>query len=544
MTITKRLMKTGQWNVKLVPDAPHSAFSQVAELDHIVVTACRLTGPIEGYSDANILAASIFTGVVTGKPSPYEFKGHDLSWWLGTPKGYGDLLVTAQSRTAGTLSQWIGDLLPTSLTTGTVSNTGLSTLTNTYQYVTRREAIDAVCRTVGQAEWRVNPDFTFDAADPATLFVSTPEVIVTRQAEGYEGALQGLEGTLVAVSSDVEDYITAAVVVSKGEAGAATVGTVTGSTSYYDGRNNTVVLERLIDAPTELAANVTVIGDAMVAKYNQLRRNLRLNSRTYTVSRFVEPGDYVYAWDQLGDLTDSANQVTYRGERITPLILRVHALTFPIEEGMGVYARRSTGSGYTYTDLTDFVEWETADVTWEVGADRRPLFAGPSSANANEGSVAYLGANPAVAARASARTVPGVRCRHTTGVNVTTGTNTYLAWDSDDYDTDVFHDNATNNSRITIPSNLAGTYAVGFSTLIAAGTQTFSCWIEVNRAATRFAWTQTPNDATNGVLLQGSDFLALDAGDYIEVRAFQNSGGTLAVNGNTSCSFWLYRVGD
>lgn len=138
---------------------------------------------------------------------------------------------------------------------------------------------------------------------------------------------------------------------------------------------------------------------------------------------------------------------------------------------------------------------------------------------------------------------PGVRARASAATSVAHNTNTYLPFDTEDYDTDAFHSTSTNNSRLTVPAGLAGTYVVGFSVLFAAGTQTTSAWIEVNRAATRFAWQQTPNDATNGTLLQGSDFLGLNAGDYIEARVFQNSGGAINVNGNTSCSFWMFRVG-
>jgi hypothetical protein len=68
---------------------------------------------------------------------------------------------------------------------------------------------------------------------------------------------------------------------------------------------------------------------------------------------------------------------------------------------MGVYARRSTGVGTaTYTDLTDYVVWEDGDVSWEVGAARRPLV-GTGSTSASEGTVAYLGVNPQISARST-----------------------------------------------------------------------------------------------------------------------------------------------
>lgn len=405
--ITRRLMKPGTFSLKLVESAPYRIYSAVALADHIVFTHVKLD-PIEGYSDANILSAALYTGVVTKLPTPTDIQGADLSWWWGTPKGFGPgtaatqgLLTTPVTNTAATLSTWVTALCPPGLTVGTVTNTGLSTLTNTYQFVTRREALDDVCRKLG-AEYRINPNGTIDAAAPGTLFGSTPSVIVTRKDEGRDGALQGLEGSVITTAVDIEDYITKAVVVTRGTGSATTATTSTGSTSYRDLVGNTTHVERYIDAPSELAANASLIGTAALNRFNVSRRDLRLSSRTYNVTRTVTPGSYVYAYDLAAGLTDGATQVQFRGDLITPITVRVFGLTFPIQRGMGVYARRSTGVGTaTYTDLSDHVMWEDGDTSWEVGASRRPLV-GTAGGSTSEGTVAYLGANPQVTARASA----------------------------------------------------------------------------------------------------------------------------------------------
>lgn len=288
-------------------------------------------------------------------------------------------------------------LRPSSLSAGTVSNTGLGTLSATYQWMTRREALDGVCRALG-AEWRVNPAFTLDAAKSPDLFVSTPTVVITRKEEGQDGSYRGLDGTLIVTAKDVRQYTTKAIAVAQGQGATAATGSSSGSTSYKDGLNNTVVLERLVNAPSDSSANASTIAAQQVGQWNQVRRELSLNSRTYNVTRHAKPGDYVYVFDQLAELTDPANQITFRGELISPIKLRVYALTWPIERGMGVYARRS-GATPTYTDLTDFVEWEDgSDVQWDVGA-------APRSSNdtdaASAGATAYLGANASVAGRAT-----------------------------------------------------------------------------------------------------------------------------------------------
>lgn len=393
--ITERLMKPGSFSVRLREDYPFSVASAVDVFDHVVITPTRLD-PISGFSDANILASAIYTGVITAKSSPRIFEGSGLAWWMGTDNGLGDLLDTAVTNSAATLSTWVSSLRPASLSAGTVTNTGLGSHTATYQWMTRREALDAVCRALG-AEWRVNPSFTLDAAKSPDLFVSSPTVVITRKEEGQEGSYRGLEGSLVVTAKDVEQYTTKVIAVAAGAGSTVATGSSTGSTSYKDGLNGTVVLERLVNASTDTSTNAAAVAAAQLGIWNQVRRELSLSSRTYTVTRHAKPGDYVYAYDQLAELTDAANQITYRGETITPIKLRVHALTWPVERGMGVYARRS-GATPTYTDLTDHIEWETGDVVWDVGtAARASNDVDPLKA----GSTAYLGANPAVAERAT-----------------------------------------------------------------------------------------------------------------------------------------------
>jgi hypothetical protein len=119
-----------------------------------------------------------------------------------------------------------------------------------------------------------------------------------------------------------------------------------------------------------------------------------------------------------------------------------------------------------------------------------------------------------------------------TGANatITNNTLTTLAFNAETYDTNAFHDNSTNNSRITIPSGKAGYYlvtatgqwdvnAVGRRELYIAknGTLTASC--EVTASATAYP---TPSFSYP---------LSLSVGDYLEVKLYQGSGGNLTFFG-------------
>lgn len=397
MTVTQRLMKPGSFSVRLVPDYAFSAAGAAARFDHIVITPSPLT-PIEGFSDANILAQAIYTGVITRMPSPRTFEGADLSYWLGTPDGLGNNFGQTVEVTQ-TMSAWISSILTSAgngIAAGTLTNTGLSSLTGAPSWMSPREAIDWVMRATG-AEYRMNPTGTLDAAKSPDLFVSTPTTVITRHEEGQDGPLRGLDGSLIVASVDVEQYTTEVQVIGAGDGSSVVVATATGSTSFKTFANGTPVFRRFVNAPTEASANAALIAAAQLGQWNQERRELALASNTYTVTRVVKPGDYTWVYDPVAGLIDPANQIVYRGEAISPIKLRVHALTWPIEEGMGVYLRKS-GATPTYVDLTPFVEWENDDVRWDVGA-------APRASNDVDaklaGSTAYLGANAAVAERAA-----------------------------------------------------------------------------------------------------------------------------------------------
>lgn len=176
-----------------------------------------------------------------------------------------------------------------------------------------------------------------------------------------------------------------------------------------------VVGVRLASSPADAQTNADVLAAALTTKYNSAQRSVTLTSATHTVRRNVEAGDYVWVFDLLNGVVDPANQIQFRGELIAPLKMRVLSLSWPIQRGMGVYARRS-GATPVYTDLTDFVEFESDEVSWELGTAVR--FIGDELV---DGNAAYLGANPTVVERASDvnRAPAGVMTTASTGSSQT-----------------------------------------------------------------------------------------------------------------------------
>lgn len=134
------------------------------------------------------------------------------------------------------------------------------------------------------------------------------------------------------------------------------------------------------------------------------------------------------------------------------------------------------------------------------------------------------------------------RVYHTANTTLTNNVISYLAFNSERYDVGGFHDNAVNNSRLTIP--VAGLYLVGLHIELpqnATGNRTLA--IRLNGGSV-IATTITPGSTGDA---SGANRFALitpyefAAGDYVEAGVRQSSGGNLDVVAAAPYSpeFWI-----
>lgn len=110
------------------------------------------------------------------------------------------------------------------------------------------------------------------------------------------------------------------------------------------------------------------------------------------------------------------------------------------------------------------------------------------------------------------------------GQSISNTTYTALTYDSENYDTDSFHSTSSNTSRLTIPSGKGGKYQIN----------AYVNWD--NNATGRRIFVlykngvynkQLANETSSGYLAQtGAYVVNLVATDYIEIFAYQDSGGT------------------
>lgn len=142
---------------------------------------------------------------------------------------------------------------------------------------------------------------------------------------------------------------------------------------------------------------------------------------------------------------------------------------------------------------------------------------------------------------------PGVIAFSSISVSITSSSATALPFDSEtaEYINASFHENSTNNSRITIPAGLGGDYEVGTSIRWESNSTGYrQVYIRKNGTLPLVGSIQ-PAVVGQVTDQNVSKTVRLVAGDYLEVIVLQTSGTTLAVlyQSGLTPEFWARRTG-
>lgn len=125
---------------------------------------------------------------------------------------------------------------------------------------------------------------------------------------------------------------------------------------------------------------------------------------------------------------------------------------------------------------------------------------------------------------------PACRVYNNAAIPVTSGAWNALTFNTERWDTDSMHSTVTNTGRITL--NTAGLYIVtGHAEFAANATGVRGLQVLRNTDADGIAqiyYQAAP--ATTGTAITVATVWKFAAGDYIQLRAFQNSGGALNIN--------------
>lgn len=110
-----------------------------------------------------------------------------------------------------------------------------------------------------------------------------------------------------------------------------------------------------------------------------------------------------------------------------------------------------------------------------------------------------------------------------------------IAFGAEHFDTDTMHDNATNNTRITITT--AGKYAVGGTVATDAST---SIGARIRLNGTTILARQVQGNSNEGEGASLSTIYSFTDSDYIELQGI--TPGAQSTTGNTQTNFWAYKI--
>gem|GEM_PF-5175175 len=366
--ITDTLMATGSWSLRLKDETPQLVLDALdwtrvtaVGFGHLFVFPARVNAP--ALSTTQLLTSSRWTGVLLEWSDARTIAGAGPAWWLGDASSVGDIISTPIARTAGTLTQWVSDLRPASLNAGTVTDPG-GTATGSYQWVTRREALEAIADSFG-VEWQVTPALALNVGISTALWASDPTVLVLPRFEGRDGTYRGLDALGVKRAQDLREYANAAHVL-----GPSTVTTATGASGFLDINGNAVTRGVVVNASSAVPGSESTVATNERTLRSSTRRHVVLSSDSHDIAGDVQPGAYAYVFDPLLNLIDTANQIQFAGTMVYPLKMRVMSQTWPIRQGYGVWFRDGNG---TLTDLTDWFVPEEGAGTIEFGSIQRTL---------------------------------------------------------------------------------------------------------------------------------------------------------------------------
>lgn len=385
MAVTEILEALGSFEIELAPSTPRETLDAIQYFGHIAIIPGRVDPA--GYGDG-LLAAARYVGVVRSRrvdddrrtkrvEDATKIGGPGMAFWLGDEDDKGSVYENAVEPASATFATAVTMLLPASgaVTAGTLYSVA-GTYSGRHLYETPRKAISYVCDTMSTTSvpvgWRVNGDGTLDAGPESSLYVTDPTCVIVKRGAGEDMHLRALPGT-TGVSRDVEDYSTRVVLLAEGEGESIATGTadISPATSYKDLHGNPLKLTRLVSESDTNITNADTRAAVALNQYTSTRDSLELSTTDYDVQGSFEVGDYVWVYDPDQGLVDTTNEVTFRGERINPIRLRVAETQWPVTVGYTVAYRAGDG---TWWDLTDHVQFESqSEVRITVGEFGRAL---------------------------------------------------------------------------------------------------------------------------------------------------------------------------
>jgi hypothetical protein len=133
---------------------------------------------------------------------------------------------------------------------------------------------------------------------------------------------------------------------------------------------------------------------------------------------------------------------------------------------------------------------------------------------------------------------PVVLVKKSTTQSLTSGVRTAITFDVEAFDVGGCHDNATNNTRLTVPTGADGTYFITANAEYASNTAGIRAAELKQNGTTTLAQVITAAVVGDITVVQVIAVAPLVAGDYVELNGLQTSGGALNVGDDSSSLSW------
>jgi hypothetical protein len=369
MPVTEQLQATGSWSISLRPDTPASVTDLVnpssGGFSHIIVTSTWLDARL--LNEDRIFQAALWTGVLMRAVGRTQLSGSGAATWLGGENGDGDFgwnWVATPTTLAGAVSSLLSTWNALGIGNPMTAFTAISSITATRSINstgggTLRERVELLCRHYN-VEWRVTPSLALQFGTADDLYGASPPILLSPLSMGPDNRLRGMQATIEA-STHLEDYATA---IGATNSTTTTYSVVTAP--YLDVNGNAVRRTRKVSVSDTATAELGNVATALHAPVDQPAYSVAASTNEYAATEWAPVGSWAWLWDPDQGVLDTANRVTWRGETINPVKVRVVGCSWPVRRGMGVYARLSDASG-TLVDLTDWIEPETGDARIELG---------------------------------------------------------------------------------------------------------------------------------------------------------------------------------
>lgn len=188
----------------------------------------------------------------------------------------------------------------------------------------------------------------------------------------------------------------------------------------------------------------------------------------------------------------------------------------------------SVGGSSPLTTKGDLYTYSTADARLAVGTNGQVLTADSTEATGLKWTTV-----------ASGSTFVGARAQSDANQTISNETTTVLNFGNETFDTSGFHDNSTNNSRMTVPSGKAGYYLIqGLVRFPDSALGAREITITKNGSGIAGTGSTLPtNSASASSTPQTTTVANLAVGDYVELTCYQSSGGNLTITGINQFNF-------